>query len=498
MPSSASLTPRLLARDARIGRQGYAVTAVFLAAIKYAIDSSIARLIFHREWAPWDYLISGTTFNSLLRGDAERRFFLTMLGVSMPFVLVGVCLTLARLRSAGLRPLLVLLFFMPVLNLLLFVILAIVPPVPAVELLDVQPTSPPPPPPNPSPGVLSYGTDDPTAFQQLVARELPSSRGAALAMSVLITVPFVLLMTWLSVEVFQSYGWGVFVGLPFICGLMSSLLYGLRTRRSRGESVGVAVLTCILATAAMFGFAIEGAGCLIMMLPLALPLAMIGGVVGHILQANLHPRPVSRTMLFIALLAFLPLFLGAERMGRPRATIYAVTTYVDVNASPQRVWRRVVSFPPLAAPADWMFRAGVAYPMSAEIDGRGVGAIRRCIFSTGAFIEPITVWEEGRLLKFDVTSNPPAMREWSPYDIHPPHIHDFLISHGGQFRLVLLPNGHTRLEGTTWYEHNLWPEDYWRLWSDFILHRIHRRVLEHVKQLAEAGPIQEAPANSPQ
>jgi hypothetical protein len=78
------------------------------------------------------------------------------------------------------------------------------------------------------------------------------------------------------------------------------------------------------------------------------------------------------------------------------------------------------------------------------------------------------------------------MQEWSPYDIHPPHVRDFLISHGGQFRLIALPGNRTRLEGTTWYEHNLWPAGYWRLWSDYLIHEIHFRVLRHVKEVTEA------------
>jgi hypothetical protein len=28
---------------------------------------------------------------------------------------------------------------------------------------------------------------------------------------------------------------------------------------------------------------------------------------------------------------------------------------------------------------------------------------------------------------------------------------------------------------------------YWRLWSDYIIHRVHTRVLEHIKMEAEAG-----------
>ena len=50
---------------------------------------------------------------------------------------------------------------------------------------------------------------------------------------------------------------------------------------------------------------------------------------------------------------------------------------------------------------------------------------------------------------------------------------------------IPLPGGRTRLEGTTWYRHHIWPADYWRIWSDWILHSIHQRVLQHVKRLSE-------------
>src|SRR5262249_3998340 len=137
-------------------------------------------------------------------------------------------------------------------------------------------------------------------------------------------------------------------------------------------------------------------------------------------------------------------------------------------------------------PDDWAFRTGLAYPVRAQIEGQGTGAVRRCEFSTGPFIEPIEVWDEPRLLRFAVTSNPPPMQEWNPLaEIHPPHLDKFLVAHRGEFRLTELPGGRTLLEGTTWYQHHLWPAAYWRLWSDLIIHRIHRRVLDHIKRSAE-------------
>jgi hypothetical protein len=227
-----------------------------------------------------------------------------------------------------------------------------------------------------------------------------------------------------------------------------------------------------------------------MFLPLAIPMGLIGAAVGHAIQARPLPAsPGDAWRVQCSLLAILPLLMLGEHAAAPPAPTYAVTTVVDVDAPPDRVWQHVVAFPDLAPPTDWLFRAGVAYPIRARIDGRGPGATRYCEFSTGAFVEPIEAWEPGRLLKFSVSHNPPAMREWSFWpDVRTPHVDGFLVSDGGQFHLVPLEGGRrTRLEGTTWYRHHLWPAAYWRLWSDQIIHRIHTRVLEHVKAVSEAS-----------
>jgi len=64
-------------------------------------------------------------------------------------------------------------------------------------------------------------------------------------------------------------------------------------------------------------------------------------------------------------------------------------------------------------------------------------------------------------------------------------LNGFFSSKRGQFKLEVLESGGPRLVGTTWYCHNMWPEAYWRLWSDPILHAIHRRVLNHIKHEVE-------------
>jgi hypothetical protein len=182
----------------------------------------------------------------------------------------------------------------------------------------------------------------------------------------------------------------------------------------------------------------------------------------------------------------IPSVMLAEAASHPASPLYAVTSSVRINAPPERVWPNLIKFPDLPPPYEPLFKVGVAYPIKAHIDGHGVGAVRHCVFSTGTFVEPITVWDAPRLLRFGVRAQAQPMYELSPYqDLHPPHLDKCLISKQGQFVLTPLKDGTTLLSGTTWYQNNMGPGPYWRIWSDSIIHTIHMRVLDHVKNLSE-------------
>jgi hypothetical protein len=164
-----------------------------------------------------------------------------------------------------------------------------------------------------------------------------------------------------------------------------------------------------------------------------------------------------------------------------------VTTAIEIDAAPEVVWRQVTSFGDIRARPGWLFKTGLAYPLRARLEGTGAGAIRHCEFTTGAFVEPITVWDAPRRLAFDVIAQPPPLQEWSPYSrVFAPHVDGFFRTSHGEFRLLALDGGRTRLEGRTWYTLDMQPAMYWTAIADTILHAIHTRVLEHVKSGAES------------
>ena len=221
-----------------------------------------------------------------------------------------------------------------------------------------------------------------------------------------------------------------------------------------------------------------------MLAPFAILVSWLGAVVGTNIADERRGQRQRKQIAGCLLL--LPLFAVAESK-LPDNAQYLVISVVEIDAAPEVVWHNVVDFPPLAGPEPWLFRWGIAGPKGARIDGRGVGAVRRCDFTTGSFVEPITAWDEPRRLAFDVTDQPEPLFELTPYrEIHPPHLKGSFRSSRGEFVLEPLPNGRTRLTGKTWYRLDLAPAAYWTVWTDWIIHRIHLRVLEHVKALAES------------
>jgi hypothetical protein len=107
-------------------------------------------------------------------------------------------------------------------------------------------------------------------------------------------------------------------------------------------------------------------------------------------------------------------FLLVEKQISLPPPFFAVTSEIVVAAPPDRVWPHVIGFAKIAPPNEWIFRARIAYPIRAVIDGHGIGAAGYCIFSTGEFIELITAWNEPAHLAFDVGAQPDPLHEPRP------------------------------------------------------------------------------------
>jgi Polyketide cyclase / dehydrase and lipid transport len=262
-----------------------------------------------------------------------------------------------------------------------------------------------------------------------------------------------------------------------VLGSMASRFTGAASA-ARAAAVGAGVV--LVANASLLLLGKEGFVCIAFSLPLTLPVGALGGYLDYRSRAHaVSDRGV-------AMLLLLPAgALGFDVNARP--PVYEVRSSIEIAASAEQVWRHVIAFAEMPEPAQWYFHTGLAYPKAARLEGTGVGARRYCDLSTGPLVESVEVWDPPRVLRFRVTDTPAPMREWSPYgELSPKHLRGYMVSKEGEFRLIAMGPNRTRVEGTSWYQHGLWPAQYWRLWSDAIIHRIHLRVLEHIRTLAEA------------
>jgi uncharacterized membrane protein YhaH (DUF805 family) len=451
----------------RSSGSSYLLVGTVAFALKFLTDWLVVTRVFDRTWSLLNYWRPFGAISGVHSLSLDNRIFAgTMLFLALPFIWLGLAMTVKRLRDAAQPTWLAALFFAPVVNLIFFLVLTILPSAANEKREEGAPW----------PGI--------GAIDKLIPHTGPASALFSICVTTLLGFFFAVIGT----EVIAQYGWSLFVGLPFCLGLFAVLTFSYHEPRRLSQCLAVAVLPVAMLGALLFFVAMEGIICLMMAAPIAAVLSLLGGLLGFAIQAaHWGRRHVHSIFGMVILLS--PGFFGIEHFTRPQPGVFEVKSAIEINAPPGKVWQKVVAFAEIPPPKETIFRAGIAYPIHAEIAGRGPGAVRHCVFSTGSFVEPITVWDEPHLLRFSVTANPAPMNELTPYGhIEPEHLHGYFESHQGQFLLTELPGNRTRVAGTTWYSHSMWPESYWHWWSDYVIHRIHMRVLEHIRSEVERRP----------
>lgn len=448
---------QLTSRQGKLSRKDFLIWGVILFVVKLNLDRFIA-LLLGRHWDITSYFTHVDYLGLSNLTPDDQLFFGVLLFTAIPFIYVGTLLCLKRLRDANIAPSAVLLFFLPFLNLVFFLILSAVPSN-AIGLGEAKSTH------------RNY---------------FPKSKFGTAVLAVSLTCIFSFLMFALFINILGDYGWSVFIGIPFFLGFTSVAIYGAaHPGMSQTEAVNVTSMSILVVNILILALAFEGIICVAMGLPI---LAVIGAIGAALSYSIVKSRSAKTLNLVLIPMLAVPSLGMLESEAATAPPMISVVTEIEIDATQQTIWNELVAFSQIAEPEEWLFKTGIAYPTHAEIHGKGVGAVRHCNFTTGSFIEPITVWDEPNRLAFSVLHQPAPMVEWSIYQsLEIPHLDGYFVSERGEFFLENLPNGHTLLRGTTWYHHDIWPGIYWRLWSDFILHRIHLRVLEHIRKQAEAN-----------
>jgi hypothetical protein len=380
-------------------------------------------------------------------------FMFSIILWSIPFIWIGASMSIRRAVDAHFLPTVAFLFFFPGLNYLMML------------FLSIYPSSP-----------------EATWEKDMLEINEPKKRAALIF--ALATAIIGVTLVWFSTNALKVYTTALFLWSPLLLGLIEGYYLKTKFNLSLVETNRCIAITVMFIGLFLVIFALEGLICIGMAIPLVLAMSILGSSLIYITLKHTKSSP---PLMFAFMLPILPI-LETNILNTPHEDV--VLSTIEINANPQVIWQNVVEFSELPQPEDALFKLGVAYPKRARIEGRGVGAIRYCEFSTGAFVEPITVWNEPNHLAFDVRYQPQPMKELSFYDtVDAPHLDGYFKSVRGEFRLIPLAEGKTRLEGRTWYQMQIHPGWYWQNYSRFFIHRIHGRVLSHIKNLSEAKNI---------
>jgi len=247
----------------RIGRARYLASGFILFAIKHNFDRILAAS-FGYAWSPLSYWVFVTP-DGIGAINSLAGFYCALILLAIPFMWMGTALTMRRLRDAGLPLWLVMLFFIPFLNLIFFIILAAIP--------SCQPVAERP------------------RLSSRIGRLIPHGEFGSAAFGVVLTAILAMIESLFSTNGLRTYGWGLFVGIPFFLGLNSTMAYAFHRPRSLGKCLLVAMLSTALVGAALFAYAVERIIYLAMALPLALVIALFGGFIGYVLQKRVKQYP---------------------------------------------------------------------------------------------------------------------------------------------------------------------------------------------------------------
>jgi len=285
----------------------------------------------------------------------------------------------------------------------------------------------------------------------------------------------------MSALVFRSYGYGLFIGSPFLIGLTTGYLANRGGPITIGRTLKIVTGASLLGGAALLASALEGAVCILLASPLGLGIAILGGAIGRefAVAGRRRSRPTAMSV------AVMPLIFACDVLLPPLVAIDTRQT-VEIAAPPAAVWRALTSEAPIEGRPAWPIRLGLSYPLRSQVVRAGVGGERLGYFSTGVATERITDWAPGRTLAFTVLDDPPVMRELSPYaHVNAPHVKGYFHTADTRFELTPTPGGGTQVVETSRHELRLDPALYWLPMARLAIDGNNARVLASLKDAAE-------------
>jgi hypothetical protein len=197
--------------------------------------------------------------------------------------------------------------------------------------------------------------------------------------------------------------------LPTIVGLLTVYL----SPHEKAKSISYQILAPMLTVFAFFivslFFALEGWPCIVIILPIFLFGACIGGLIGGALKKRQHDKKNNK--LYLSIIVVLPILISPiENYIGAKQEEYKAYTSIDINASAESIWNNVTRVSEISEEEDrgWLTKLlNFPRPVKAELNFEGEGAYREAIFTNGlVFHETVTEYVHQKRMSFSIKALP--------------------------------------------------------------------------------------------
>lgn len=272
--------------------------------------------------------------------------------------------------------------------------------------------------------------------------------------------------------------------LPTIVGVLTVYLSSFEKVKSITYRIFTPWIPIFLFLIITLALAIEGWACWLMILPVFLMAASIGGLLGGYLKKRKR-----NDRLNISLLVLLPFLFGPiESMIETIPGTYKAYTYIDINAPAEKIWNNVtrVKEIPIDQDKGYLTRTlGFPRPVKAELNFEGVGAYREAIFTKGlVFHETVTEYKDNKKMVFTIKAYPHEIPS-TTLDEHVVIGGDYFDVLNGTYELEKLPNGLNRLHLYSHFKMNTTFNFYAGWWGKWIMKDIQNNILQVEKKRSE-------------
>jgi len=285
-------------------------------------------------------------------------------------------------------------------------------------------------------------------------------------------------------ELFQVMSSTFLFASPVIIGILTVYLSDIESVKKRSYRIFAPWIPIFLFLVITLVVALEGWACWLMILPVFLLGASIGGLIGGYLKLNKRNDKLN-----ISLVVLIPFLLAPiENLFEKIPATYEAYTYIDINADADKIWDNVTRVREITEEEDsgWLNKfLGFPRPVKAELDFEGVGAYREAVFTNGlVFHETVTEYEDNKLMAFDIKAYPHEIPS-TTLDEHVVIGGNYFDVLNGKYELEDLGNGIHRLHLSSRFEMKTTFNFYAGWWGKWIMKDIQNNILRVEKKRAE-------------